>query len=200
MLPSLPDIKQRLKHNQANKFWYRALSQRASVCVIIAEQANLGPCLLMIQRAIHPGDTWSGHMAFPGGKHEVNDANITETAIRECQEEIGINPESVRRFGRLSDILARPYRLQQKPMVVSPILFETTQPLHFEKNNEVAGIYWIPLAFFMQTENRQQMFWKHGGDEMQIACYTYQGKKIWGISLIMIDEICQILNSSITAQ
>lgn len=173
--------------------WYRSLSTRASVSVIINEQRSLGTSLLMIQRAHFPGDLWSGHMAFPGGKHEIEDAHITETALRESHEELGIPSHAIQRIGRLSDILARPYRLQQKPMVVSPLLFEAKQQLAFTPNEEVADVLWIPLSHFLTKENRQTMRWKQGGDEMTVPCYYYQDKKIWGISLIMIDELVQKL-------
>lgn len=173
--------------------WYRSLSTRASVSVIVDEQPELGTSLLMIQRAHFPGDLWSGHMAFPGGKHETSDAHITQTALRESNEELGIEAHTVARIGRLSDILARPYRLQQKPMVVSPLLFEARQPLTLKPNDEVADVLWVPLSHFLAKENRQSMRWKHGGDEMTVPCYYYQDKKIWGISLIMIDEIVQKL-------
>lgn len=188
-MPSLSLIKQQAHTYQARKKWYRSLSLRAAVCVIVAEQPNLGLSLLMIQRAIHPGDTWSGHMAFPGGKHETDDAHITQTALRECQEELGIAPQALQRFGRLSDILAKPYRLQQKPMVVSPLLFSTDQTLDFTPNDEVADVLWIPLSHFLDSNNRQRMVWKNAGFHLDIPCYDYQDKRIWGISLIVIDEM-----------
>lgn len=193
MKPSLALIQQRAQHYQAEKKWYRSLSLRAAVCVIIAELPELGTSLLMIQRAIHPGDTWSGHMAFPGGKHETDDAHITQTALRECHEELGIPPDALERFGRLSDILAKPYRLQQKPMVVSPLLFRCKQPLIITPNHEVAEALWVPLSHFLSAENRQRMVWKNAGFHLDIPCYYYQEKKIWGISLIMIDEIVEQL-------
>lgn len=192
-MPTVAQIKQRARQYRAHKMWYRSLSTRASVSVILDEHPDLGTALLMIQRAHFPGDLWSGHMAFPGGKHEVEDAHITETALRESYEELGISADSVQRIGRLSDILARPYRLQQKPMVVSPLLFEAKQKLNPSPNEEVADVLWVPLAHFLDKKNRQTMRWKHGGDEMTVPCHYYQDKKIWGISLIMIDEITQQL-------
>lgn len=189
--PTVADIRQKAKHYQADKMWYRSLSTRASVSVILDEHPTLGTALLMIQRAHYPGDLWSGHMAFPGGKHECDDEHITATALRESYEEISIGETSIQRIGRLSDILARPYRLQQKPMVVSPLLFEAKTTIKPKPNNEVADVLWIPLSHFIEPENRQWMQWKHGGDEMKVPCYDYQDKRIWGISLIMIDEIVQ---------
>lgn len=188
-IPSLAQIQQCATHFKADKKWYRSLAQRAAVCLIVAERPQLGACLLMIQRAEHNGDPWSGQMAFPGGKHETDDAHITQTAMREFEEELGTASNALQRFGRLSDILARPYRLQQKPMVVSPLLFECQTELQFSPNQEVADVLWIPISHFLHTGNRQRMTWQRGGMELDLPCYFYQGKRIWGLSLMMIDEL-----------
>lgn len=176
---------------QALKKWYRALSQRAAVCLIFAEHVELGPAVLMIQRAIHEGDPWSGQMGFPGGKHDIDDAHITATGLRELQEELAVDIALLKPFGRLSDILARPYRPMKKPMVVTPLLFETTTTdLNPSPNAEVADVLWVPLSAF-KTENRQTMDWNKNGLALQLPCYHYKGKHIWGLSLMMIDELLQ---------
>lgn len=193
MLPALAQIEQRAQLHQANKKWYRSLAQRAAVSIIVDDKPDLGAAFLMIQRAEHNGDPWSGQMAFPGGKHDGDDANITQTALRECYEELGIEANALNRFGRLSDILARPYRLQQKPMVVSPLLFKTTQALTLTPNSEVADALWIPISLFLDSANRQQMTWTRAGITMDLPCYFYQGKRIWGLSLLMIDELTKEL-------
>ncbi len=190
---SFEAIKDRAHDFRAQKKWYRALSQRAAVCMVVAERPGLGCCLLMIQRAEHESDPWSGQMAFPGGKHDTDDAHITQTALREIHEEIAIPEEFLKRFGRLSDVLARPYRLSQKPMVISPILFETFEELSFQPNEEVADIVWVPIEYFRNPANRKSMAWKKNGIDMQLPCYDYQDKRIWGLSLLMIDELMQEL-------
>lgn len=182
-------ILQKAEHYYATKKWYRALSQRAAVAIVVQERPLLGPCLLMIQRAEREGDPWSGQMAFPGGKRDAVDEHITHTALREVQEELGIEPALLHRCGRLSDILARPYRLQQKPMVVSPLLFASDAELVFNPNEEVADVLWVPLAHFLNPEHRQSMSWAKYDKPLNLPCYYYQEKRIWGLSLLMIDEL-----------
>ncbi|HEY9034640.1 MAG TPA: CoA pyrophosphatase [Pseudomonadales bacterium] len=192
--PSCQDIQQAASRFAAQKKWYRSLSQRAAVGILLADRPDLGPSLLMIERAHAQGDPWSGHMAFPGGKHDSDDAHITETVLREWEEELGIDSRLLQRVGRLSDLLARPYRLQQKPMVVSPLLLAQHDELHFSPNEEVADILWVPLAHF-QPENRQTMLWQRYGRQHELPCYFYQEKRIWGLSLLMIDELLQVANA-----
>ena len=177
----------------SNKKWYRALSQRAAVCIIVCQHPELGPALLMIQRAIHESDPWSGQMAFPGGKHDTDDTHITATALRELYEELQIDAANLTRFGRLSDILARPYKPMRKPMVVTPLLFEATVvDLRPQPNKEVADVLWVPFSLF-SAANRQNMSWNKNGLPLNLPCYYYQDKKIWGLSLMMIDELLRAL-------
>ena len=74
-------------------------------------------------------------------------------------------------------------------MVVSPLLFRSNQTLTLKPNREVAEALWVPLSHFLNDKNRQRMVWKNAGFNLDIPCNDYQGKRIWGISLIMIDEI-----------
>ncbi len=186
-------IKQHAHQFVAQKKWYRALSQRAAVAIIVQEHPDLGPAFLMIQRAEREGDPWSGQMAFPGGKHDTDDQHITHTALREIEEELGVPGKLLHRFGRLSDILARPYRIQQKPMVVSPLLFEPLKPLRFRPNEEVADVIWVPIDYFTEPSHRQVISWNKHGVQLELPCYYYKDKKIWGLSLLMIDEFMQEL-------
>ena len=47
--------------------------------------------VLFIKRAVRSGDRWTGHVAFPGGKREAEDADDSVAAIRETQEEVGLD-------------------------------------------------------------------------------------------------------------
>jgi len=159
------------------------------------DRPDIGPAVLMIERAESEGDPWSGQMAFPGGKLDCDDDHITQAALRELDEELGIPHGKVIRIGRLSDVLARPYRINHKPMVVSPILCEATEALDLHPNEEVADVIWVPLSLFMDVSNRQIMSWQKNTNTIELPCYFYQGKRIWGLSLMMIDELISAVTS-----
>ncbi|KAJ2898123.1 hypothetical protein IWW38_001489, partial [Coemansia aciculifera] len=83
-----------------------SLVQTLSAFLGKPELATAKAQLLLIQRAKYPGDPWSGHIGFPGGKREPTDASDQATAEREVLEELGIDLTSVRDFvhlGRLDD-------------------------------------------------------------------------------------------------
>lgn len=181
-----------LKQHCPEKKWYRHLAQRASVCIILSSK-NDQLYVLMMQRASHEGDPWSGQMAFPGGKQDLSDKNITQTALRESFEEMGIAEVDIQRIGRLSDILARPYRPMKKPMVVSPIIFQQLNHFTPSVNHEVADWLWLPLSHFQDRSNRKSMTIEKAGLEHELPCYDFAGKRIWGLSLLMIDELIEVL-------
>jgi 8-oxo-dGTP pyrophosphatase MutT (NUDIX family) len=94
-------------------------ARRAAVAVTLAP----GPEeleVLLIRRAEHEGDPWSGHMAFPGGHHDPTDPTLAATAERETLEEVGIDlARHGRLVSRLDEVQAQA-RGSALDMVVTP--------------------------------------------------------------------------------
>ena len=95
-------------------------------------------------------------------------------------------------IGRLSDLNARPGR-GTLGMAITPYVFRLDRDVQFTPNYEVAEVLWVPLDFLMDAGNREQMVWKHKGVEIAMPCYMYQGRRIWGLSLMMLDELLALL-------
>jgi 8-oxo-dGTP pyrophosphatase MutT (NUDIX family) len=166
--------------------------KRSAVAMIL--QLHEGQLhILMIKRAEREGDPWSGHMAFPGGRMDPGDANGFAVAIRETEEEIGLTLESEDLcIGRLSEINARPQR-GAFGMAVSPFVFRLDRDVSFAPNYEVAEVVWVPLEFLLDPDNREQMSWKYKGRKLPLPCYMFEGRRIWGLSLMMLDELMDLI-------
>ncbi|MEM1142641.1 MAG: CoA pyrophosphatase [Pseudomonadota bacterium] len=149
--------------------------------------------VLMIKRAERPGDPWSGHMAFPGGRLEKADRNGLAAAKRETDEEIGLQlgPQEPC-IGRLSDLHAVNRRFRGA-LVISPYVFHLKRSVNFHLNHEVAELVWIPMEFLLDAENREEMLWERGKLRLKMPCYKYEGRKIWGLSLKMLDELLDVV-------
>lgn len=149
--------------------------------------------ILMIKRAEHEADPWSGHMAFPGGRMEPEDRHGLDVARRETLEEIGLDLGAAEPcIGRLSEIMTH-LQFRRRPMVVTPYLFRLEREVDFTPNYEVAEVIWIPLKFLCDRSNRETMHWQRGRVPVPLPCYYYRGRRIWGLSLMMLDELLALL-------
>lgn len=166
--------------------------KRAAVCMIIQNTAE-GLALLMIKRADYDGDPWSGQMAFPGGRVELDDESPKAAALRECVEEVGVDLRANATFvGPLSEIRAT-LRGRKIDMIVSPYVFFTEQTLVCTPNYEVAKTVSIPLSFLLDEKARDSFELHYDGKDNAMPCYYYQGDKVWGLSLRFIDELRHII-------
>lgn len=154
------------------------------------------PAVILIRRPIKQGDPWSGDMCFPGGRKELRDNNSFATALRETREEVGIDLQRQGAFlGRLSDVLTRAH--ETKPMVVSPYVFSITSAQQLTLSEEAQEIITVPLAFLANAGNRETLRWRVGPASLRMPCYYYQGARIWGMTLIMLDELVRIAGGGI---
>lgn len=167
-------------------------AQRSAVSLMLAETAA-GLEVLMIRRAIREGDPWSGHMAFPGGRTEPGDEDVLHTARRETVEEVGFDPVmGGDLMGKLSEVPTRP-DVGRRAMIISPFVFELKSRPAFTLNEEVDETHWIPLAYLAESSNRQRMHIQRDGVALELPCYHYSGCRIWGLSLLMLDELLEVL-------
>lgn len=185
-------IETRLGDHTPGRKLLRRLMKRSAVAMIL--QVREGELhILMIKRAEREGDPWSGHMAFPGGRMDSGDANGYAVAVRETEEEVGLFlGEEDLCIGRLSDLHARPHR-GPFGMAVSPFVFRLDREVTFTPNYEVAEVIWVPLEFLLDEANQQEMTWSYKGVEMPVPCYWYEGRCIWGLSLMMLGELLDLV-------
>jgi hypothetical protein len=78
-------------------------------------------------------------------------------------------------------------------MAVTPFVFRLNREVRFDPNYEVAEVVWVPLEFLLEPSNRQEMEWTFRGMKINLPCYFYEGRRIWGLSLNMLDELMGLL-------
>ena len=182
-----------LRRRRAKTRLLRRFMVRSSVAAIVRECENDSGALevLLIKRAERTGDRWSGHMALPGGREDKGDKSVRGTAMRETSEEIGLDLPEQNYIGRLSDVMTLAHGTK-KPMVVSPYVFRLAGQPKLTLNHEVAEVVWLPLSFLADPANRDSMRWDKSGVGIKLPCYHYQGYKIWGLTLRMLDELTHL--------
>ncbi len=106
--------------------------------------------LLYIRRPESEQDNHSGEVAFAGGKREQGDADLQQTALREAQEEIGIEPEDVDVLGSLG----RHHSVTR--FSIMPVVGVIPWPYPLRPNpSEVASVFTLPLAWLADPKNHR---------------------------------------------
>lgn len=173
----------------------KSLPAKRAAVVIGLREGLTGPEILMIQRAVREGDPWSGHMGFPGGRKDDTDASDEACAKRETLEEIGFDLDGHARFVcQLSDVNTG-WRADRPEMLVAPFVFKVESVPELTLNYEVAATVWIPLHFLLDDDNRGRHQWDWRGEVLESDAFTYNGHLIWGLSLMMIDELLEIVGN-----
>ena len=122
--------------------------REAAVAVMLRERGGSTE-MLFIERAKRRGDPWSGHMAFPGGHRDPQDADLRAAAVRETWEEVGLDISAAPMLGALP----RQRPMSGRLLTVAPFVFATCGEPELSFNHEVADAVWAPLAPMHRGEN-----------------------------------------------
>lgn len=153
---------------------------RASVAMVWVP----GPALLMIKRAEHEGDPWSGHMAFPGGRVDPGDPSPLAAAIRESSEELRLDLSGADVLGELTPIRT-PFRARGHVHYVHAHVFSIDAGQQLTLNREVESVHRFSLDRLLGDEGRDSFEWRG----WTMPCVRLDGCFIWGMSLRLIDEL-----------
>jgi 8-oxo-dGTP pyrophosphatase MutT (NUDIX family) len=101
--------------------------------------------VLLLRRAQHPLDPWSGHTSLPGGRHEDGDDGLLRTALRETHEEVGLDLErNGRVLGALGEYAGRGAGVASIRIAAFVASLERHPDLVL--SDEVDAAFWVPLA------------------------------------------------------
>ena len=155
--------------------------QPAGVLIPIVEHAD-GLTVLLTQRSAAL-KTHAGQVSFPGGSMESADADITETALRETHEEVGIRPQQVDVVGYL------PPMLTVTGFAVTPIVGLVAPGITLTLDrSEVELAFEVPLSFFMDEDNQESSERDIRGVTVPIVEFHYADQRIWGVTANILVE------------
>ena len=152
-----------------------------------------GVHVLLTRRTDHLRDH-AGQVSFPGGRAEPEDANLEATALREAQEEVGLDPARVELLGRLPD-----YTTVTR-FVVTPVVGLVHPPFELTLDAfEVAEAFEVPLAFLMTPAHHRRHVFHFDGGQRQFLSMPWQraaaGREyfIWGATAAMLRNLYHFL-------
>ncbi|WP_235298529.1 NUDIX hydrolase [Portibacter marinus] len=147
--------------------------------------------MVFIQRTAHLKDKHSSQIAFPGGRVETRDKDIVDAALREAEEEIGINRSHVQVLGELT-----PLKVPVSRFEVFPVLAYANSELNFTRQvSEVERIIEVPLETLTDHSFRaqQEIQLSNGMVLKDVPIFKYKNHTIWGATSMMLNEIIEIL-------
>jgi 8-oxo-dGTP pyrophosphatase MutT (NUDIX family) len=149
--------------------------------------------ILFIERATDASDPWSGHLAFPGGKVELGE-QARQAAERETREEIGLNLESERYLGRMSDIVGA-----NLPVRVSCFAYAAVSNLiNPVVSPEVRDVFWVRLSDIRDPERHRMASVGFSGRSLEVPSIILpQSDKpvLWGITYRLVMQFLGIIHS-----
>lgn len=162
-------------------FW-KGPPRDAAVLIGIRNTAA-GPSVVLTQRTPHL-KSHAGQVAFPGGKIDPDDNGPVEAALREAQEEIGLDPAQAQPLGHLAPYLTGSgYR-------VTPIVAEVKDPVQFIPNpDEVEHVFEVPFEFLMNPANHQKLSREWQGKRRYFYAMPFAGRHIWGVTAGIIRSL-----------
>ena len=144
--------------------------------------------MLFTRRSAHLKDH-SGQVSFPGGRVAERDPSPEATALRETQEEIGLDPGRVEILGRLPEYRTR------TGFRITPVIGIIMPPFELRPDaNEVEEIFEVPLAFLLDPGNHQRRSREWQGELRWFFAITYQQHTIWGATAGMLVNLYRFLS------
>ena len=144
---------------------------------------------VLIKRPVYNG-THSGQIAFPGGRYEDGDASFEDTALRECEEEIGVRSEDVSILGKISDVYIPPSNFMVHPYVG----YVDQKPNFVPDDKEVESIITYPIDWLNKANIIQQTKIKFSsGFSLDTPYFDIHSEIVWGATAIMLSEFREML-------
>jgi 8-oxo-dGTP pyrophosphatase MutT (NUDIX family) len=157
--------------------------------VLIAVVDHPQPTVLLTQRAAHLNDH-AGQISFPGGKIDPTDASPLDAALREADEEVGLDRSFIDPIGYL-DLYATSFGFR-----ILPTLARVRPGFRLRINEaEVDDAFEVPLSFLMNPANHQVHSKEFRGVERTYYAMPFAERYIWGatagILRVLYERICK---------
>lgn len=162
------------------------------MAIVIKENAT-DLDLLFIKRATVQGDPWSGQMAFPGGHMDATDENLIMAAIRETEEETGVQLLPDQCIGAISH--QRPAsRSRGNEMIVAPYVFEIQSDPMLVPNHEVEDIVWGSVSKMVDGTLHGTESFEFNGNTASFNGYQLASERfVWGLTYRTLQSFFEVL-------
>jgi 8-oxo-dGTP pyrophosphatase MutT (NUDIX family) len=143
--------------------------------------------VLLTRRTEHVG-THKGQISFPGGRQDQGE-ELLSTALREANEEMGIQEKDVRILGELDDLCT-----VASDFCISPFVGLIPYPYPFKTNpREIAEIIEVPLSVLLDETKFRQELHQRNNQPVWICFYEHEDHTIWGATARILRQLVELL-------
>ena len=136
----------------------------------------------------------SGQISLPGGRYDPEDGSLLRTALRETEEELGVNPANLTVWGRLDPVQIAATHYQLAPFVA----FTPRRPEFQPAPAEVAEVIDLPLDRLLDPDTLEEEVWDFKGTPRLVSFYRQAEHKIWGATARILGQIVALPDPSRT--
>jgi len=166
-------IREKLPLVAADKWRQANGAPLCPAAVLLALEEERGKVELILTRRAKNLPVHAGQIAFPGGRIEPRDGTPLAAALREAEEEIGLDPAIVEALGYLE-----PYPTRTGFRIIPVVAKLTALPVYLPNPREVEEVFTVPFAFLMDGANH----FRHEKDNRQFYSMPYLRWNIWGVT------------------
>lgn len=175
-----------------NEFIFNDNSSNAilsSVLILLYRDSDVIKTVFILRQSydgIH-----SGQVSFPGGRKEDTDDSLIDTALREANEEVNIDPEQVDVLGTLSEIYIPPSNY----LVLPVIGYKDSSPEFIPEKSEVAEIIDADISFLFDKNLVKETLLDVRGYKIQAPYFDVKGHTVWGATAMILNELKEVIES-----
>ncbi len=145
----------------------------------------------LILRSENENDRHSGQISLPGGKKEEDDTSFLQTAVRETEEEIGIDRHYIRVIRELSPIYIPPSNFY----VHTYISFTKKNPQFTLQQGEAVELIEFPIESILKLDEQPEMMALPSSRGVEVPVITFENYIIWGATSMILSEFRQLLKN-----
>jgi 8-oxo-dGTP pyrophosphatase MutT (NUDIX family) len=154
-----------------------------------AGEAELTPHLVLTRRTTALR-RHSGQISLPGGRYDPEDGSLLRTALRETEEELGVDPADLTIWGRLE-----PEHITASHYAVAPFVAHAPRrPDFLPAPAEVDEVIELPLGRLLDPAALEEELWDLQGTARRVSFYRYGEHKIWGATARILSQIVTLLD------
>lgn len=176
--------------NHADMSQLLGTHNRQPAAVLIGFREGVQPRLVLTVRTDHL-QSHAGQVAFPGGRTDPDDGDALTTALRESEEEIGLDRSLVTPLGYLD-------RFETiSGFCVTPVVARIASHAQlYPSPDEVAEVFEVPLDFLLEPANLRRYMMDFRGHRREMVEFVHGGHRIWGATASMLMNLLQRMKSS----